>query len=84
MSYDNDPIRIEGLSPVEKWYMDVIWNIQSEEELNEFKDVLPSDQRAIVEKLQTLLFMEALDQDLVKKKEFPIVNDYLKRFHIPQ
>lgn len=80
MDFSEEPIRIEGLSLTEKWYLEIIWNIQTREELDEFVSHLEPDQRKIVKKLQTLLFMEVLDQDLEKKTSFPMVKDYLKRF----
>jgi hypothetical protein len=83
MDYEEDPIRIEGLSPIECWYLDLLWKIQTKEELDLFKSVLPIEELAIVEKLQMLLLMEVLEQSLSKKTEFKYANDYLKKFKKP-
>jgi hypothetical protein len=83
MDYEEDPIRIEGLSPIECWYLDLLWKIQTKEELDLFKSVLPIEELAIVEKLQMLLLMEVLEQSLSKKTEFKYANDYLTKFKKP-
>jgi len=83
MDYEEDPIRIEGLTPLECWYLDMLWRIQTQEELDFFKSFLSSEDLVIVEKLQMLLLMEVLEQRLSKKTEFKYTNDYLKRFMKP-
>jgi hypothetical protein len=83
MDYDEGSIRIEGLTPLECWYLDALWRIQTQEELYIFKSFLSSEELVIVEKLQMLLLMEVLEQSLSKKTEFKYANDYLKRFMKP-
>ena len=83
MDYDDGSIRIEGLTPLECWYLDILWRIQTQEELDVFKSFLSPEELAIVEKLQMLLLMEVLEQNLSKKTEFKYANDYLKRFMKP-
>ena len=83
MDYDEGSIRIEGLTPLECWYLDILWRIQTQEELDVFKSFLSPEELAIVEKLQMLLLMEVLEQNLSKKTEFKYANDYLKRFMKP-
>lgn len=83
MDFEEGPIRIEGLSIIECWYLDILWSIQTTEELNIFKDGLRPEELAIVEKLQMLLLMEVLEQSLSKKTEFKYANDYLKKFKKP-
>ena len=83
MDYDEGSIRIEGLTPLECWYLDILWRIQTQEELDIFKSFLSPEELAIVEKLQMLLLMEVLEQNLSKKTEFKYANDYLKRFMKP-
>jgi len=83
MDFEVGPIRIEGLSLIECWYLDILWNIQTTEDLEAFKSTLKPDELAIVEKLQMLLLMEVLEQSLSKKTEFNIAERYLKRFMKP-
>lgn len=83
MDYDEGSIRIEGLTPLECWYLDILWRIQTQEELDVFKSFLSPEELTIVEKLQMLLLMEVLEQNLSKKTEFKYANDYLKRFMKP-
>lgn len=83
MDFEEGPIRIEGLSIIECWFLDILWNIQTKEELDYFKATLMPDDLALVEKLQMLLLMEVLEQSLSKKTEFPIANKYLEKFMKP-
>ena len=83
MDFEEGPIRIEGLTLIECWYLDILWNIQSTEELEKFKSSLLPDELVLVEKLQMLLLMEVMEQSLSKKTEFNIANRYLKKFMKP-
>jgi hypothetical protein len=83
MDFEEGPIRIEGLSLIECWYLDILWNIQTQEDLDYFKAGLKPDELAVVEKLQMLLLMEVLEQDLSKKTEFAIAQRFLKKYMNP-
>jgi len=83
MDYDEGSIRIEGLTPLECWYLDILWRIQTQEELDVFKSFLSPEDLIVVEKLQMLLMMEVLEQSLYKKTEFKIAKNLLKRFMKP-
>jgi hypothetical protein len=83
MDFEEGPIRIEGLSLIECWYLDILWNIQTTEELEYFKSGLSEGELAIVEKLQMLLLMEVLEQSLSKKTEFNIAQRILQKYMKP-
>lgn len=83
MDYFNEPIRIEGLSELECIYLDIMWSLKSTEEYSAFKLLLTDEEKPMVKKLEDLLFMEILDQDLAKKSEFSIAKNYLKKFMKP-
>lgn len=73
-------IYISGLTQLEKWFLDIIWRIDSTKEFNDFKSSLHPDDLKIVEKLQYLLLIEYLDIELDKKDTFPYVEKLLKRY----
>lgn len=83
MDFEEGPIRIEGLTLIECWYLDILWNIQSTEELEAFKASLLPDELALVEKLQMLLLMEVMEESLSKKTEFSIAKRFLKKYMKP-
>jgi hypothetical protein len=83
MDFEESAIRIEGLSLIEWLYLDIIWHIQTTEELQEFKDSLNPEELSIVEKLQMLLMMEVLEQSLTKKTEFTFAQQFLKKYMKP-
>lgn len=83
MEFEEGSIRIEGLTLIECWYLDILWNIQSTEELEKFKSSLLPDELVLVEKLQMLLLMEVMEESLSKKTEFNIANRYLQKFKKP-
>ena len=83
MDFEEGPIRIEGLTIIECWYLDILWHIETTEELNVFKGVLLPEELAIVEKLQMLVLMEVLEQSLSKKTEFTIAQRFLQKYMKP-
>jgi hypothetical protein len=83
MDYEEGSIRIEGLTPIECWYLDILWRLQTLEELAIFKSLLSPEDLIVVEKLQMLLIMEVLEQSVSKETEFELVKQMLKRYMKP-
>jgi hypothetical protein len=62
---------IKGLTPNQVALLDEMWACDSYEEFTTFMECLDAEDRAEAERLQRLLLIEMLDEDLEQQKEYP-------------
>lgn len=77
---DGEPIRIEGVNIIEIFFLEILWSLDSTESLELWKSTLTSEQLLIVEKLQYMIYLAAIDQEVDKNDSFPVVKNILKNF----
>ena len=64
-------ISINGLTADQVALLDEMWACDTMEDFDEFLDTLEPSERAEAERLQRLLLVEALDEDMKAMCEFP-------------
>jgi hypothetical protein len=62
---------IKGLTANQVALLDEMWACDSFEEFETFMECLDAEDRAEAERLQRLLLVEMLDEDLEQQKEYP-------------
>ena len=59
-------MQIDGLTQEQKELLELIWSLESYEELLEFLDVLTPEDRRTAQTLIKLILLERIEDDLVK------------------
>lgn len=77
MDYNID---MSGLTPLEKWFLYLLLEIKTTEEMELLKSCLLPPDLQIVEKLQHLILIEYLDLELNKKNSFPYAKKLLEKY----
>lgn len=54
-------IEIQGLTPAEMVFCSILWEMQSQEDLNMFLSSLPNNERKLCESLMQLMTLAAMD-----------------------
>lgn len=64
-------MEINGLTEHQVALLDEMWACDTMEEFEEFLDTLDPEERAEAERLQRIVLLEALDEDMAQQNEFP-------------
>jgi hypothetical protein len=70
-------IEIKGLSDRQVSLLDEMWACNTYEDFEEFLETLESSDRAEAERLQRLVLVESLDEDMKSMCEFPAARNVL-------
>ena len=73
-------MEINGLTPHQVELLDAMWACESLEELEDFIKLLDPEDAAECERLQRMVLISALDEDLATQTEFPDAMRELSRF----
>jgi hypothetical protein len=71
---------INGLTPEEVQMLDMMWSIESVEEMEDWVASLNREERLLVYRLRMLLIAEIIDQDNVQ--DLSMAKNYLKKFQL--
>jgi hypothetical protein len=71
---------IKGLTPEEVQMLDMMWSIESVEDMEDWVASLNREERLLVYRLRMLLIAEIIDQDNVQ--DLSMAKNYLKKFQL--
>ncbi len=71
---------INGLTPEEVQMLDMMWSIESVEDMEDWVASLNREERLLVYRLRMLLIAEIIDQDNVQ--DLSMAKNYLKKFQL--
>ena len=71
---------INGLTPEEVQMLDMMWSIESVEDMEDWVASLNHEERLLVYRLRMLLIAEIIDQDNVQ--DLSMAKNYLKKFQL--
>ena len=80
MDENEREININGLTPEEVQMLDMMWSIESVEDMEDWVASLDRDERLLVYRLRMLLIAEMIDHDTVQ--DLSLVKNYLKKFQL--
>ena len=76
----NGSITIDGLTQEQVILLNVMWTIESEEELYTWKDKLSVRQSKMVDTLIALVVLEQLDADIIEEPDYSDASEILGKF----
>ena len=76
----NGSITIDGLTQEQVILLNVMWTIETEEELYTWKDKLSLRQSKMVEALMVLILLEQLDADMIEEPDYSDASKILGKF----
>jgi hypothetical protein len=71
---------INGLTSAEVKMLEIMWNIQSSDDMEDWLMSLSRKKRVIAHRLKMLLLIEMIDYDAIK--DLSIAKTYLKKFQL--
>ena len=77
-------MRIDGLSKFEVHLLDIIWSIDTAEELQLWMSTLPPNTYRVVESLIQLMVLATIDEQVDRMMSFPDAEDIVKRINPTQ
>ena len=80
MDKNEREININGLTPEEVQMLDMMWSIESVEDMEDWVASLTREERLMVYRLRMLLIAEIIDYDNVQ--DLSQARDYLKKFQL--
>ncbi len=80
MDENEREININGLTPEEVQMLDMMWSIESVEDMEDWVASLDRDERLLVYRLRMLLIAEMIDHDTVQ--DLSLAKNYLKKFQL--
>ena len=80
MDENEREININGLTPEEVQMLDMMWSIESVEDMEDWVASLTREERLMVYRLRMLLIAEIIDYDNVQ--DLSQARDYLKKFQL--
>ena len=80
MEDNSREININGLTPEEVQMLDMMWSIESVEDMEDWVASLTREERLMVYRLRMLLIAEIIDYDNVQ--DLSQARDYLKKFQL--
>jgi hypothetical protein len=80
MNDEDREYNIYGLTHEEVQMLDMMWSIESVEDMEDWVASLNRDERLMVYRLRMLLLVEMIDYDAVK--DLSVAREYLKKFQL--
>ena len=80
MEDNSREININGLTPEEVQMLDMMWSIESVEDMEDWVASLNREERLMVYRLRMLLIAEIIDYDNVQ--DLTVARNYLKKFQL--
>jgi hypothetical protein len=80
MHDDEREYNINGLTPEEVQMLDMMWSIESVQDMEDWVSSLNREERLLVYRLRMLLVAEIIDQDNVQ--DLSMAKNYLKKFQL--
>ena len=80
MNDEEREYNINGLTPEEVQMLDMMWSIESLEDMEDWVASLNRKERLLVYRLRMLLLAEIIDQDNVQ--DLSMAKNYLKKFQL--
>ncbi len=80
MNDEEREYNINGLTPEEVQMLDMMWSIESLEDMEDWVASLNREERLLVYRLRMLLLAEIIDQDNVQ--DLSMAKNYLKKFQL--
>ena len=80
MDKNEREININGLTHEEVQMLDMMWSIESVEDMEDWVASLNRDERLMVYRLRMLLIAEMIDYDAVQ--DLTLAKNYLKKFQL--
>jgi hypothetical protein len=80
MHDDEREYNINGLTPEEVQMLDMMWSIESVQDMEDWMANLNREERLLVCRLRMLLIAEIIDQDNVQ--DLSMAKNYLKKFQL--
>ena len=80
MDENEREININGLTPEEVQMLDMMWSIESVEDMEDWVASLNREERLMVYRLRLLLITEMIDYDAVQ--DLTLAKNYLKKFQL--
>ena len=80
MNDEDREYNINGLSAEEVQMLDMMWSIESVEDMEDWMASLNREERLMVYRLRMLLIAEIVDYDLVH--DLTVAREYLKKFQL--
>ena len=80
MNDDEREYNINGLTPEEVQMLDMMWSIESVEDMEDWVASLTREERLMVYRLRMLLLAELIDYDAVQ--DLSMAKNYLKKFQL--
>jgi hypothetical protein len=80
MNDEEREYNINGLTPEEVQMLDMMWSIESLEDMEDWIASLDREERLLVYRLRMLLLAEIIDQDNVQ--DLSMAKNYLKKFQL--
>ncbi len=80
MNDEEREYNINGLTPEEVQMLDMMWSIESLEDMEDWIASLNREERLLVYRLRMLLLAEIIDQDNVQ--DLSMAKNYLKKFQL--
>lgn len=80
MDKNEREININGLTPEEVQMLEMMWNIDSVEDMEDWVASLNREERLMVYRLRLLLITEMIDYDAVQ--DLTLAKNYLKKFQL--
>ena len=80
MNDEEREYNINGLTPEEVQMLDMMWSIESVEDMEDWVASLNREERLLVYRLRMLLLAEIIDQDNVQ--DLSMAKNYLKKFQL--
>lgn len=78
---DNErEINIDGLSPEEIQMLDMMWSIETPEDMEDWLSSLNRQEKLLAYSLRMMLIAEMIDYDLVQ--DLTLARNYLKKFQL--
>lgn len=78
MEDNSREININGLTPEEVQMLDIMWSIESQEDMQDWVDSLTREERLMVHRLRNLLIAEIIDYDNVQ--DLSLAREVLKKY----
>lgn len=80
MNDEDREYNINGLTKEEVQMLEMMWSIESVEDMEDWVASLTRDERLMVYRLRMLLIVEMIDYDAVK--DLSVAREYLKKFQL--
>jgi hypothetical protein len=80
MHDDEREYNINGLTPEEVQMLDMMWSIESVQDMEDWLMSLTREERLMAYRLRMLLIAELIDEDAVQ--DLSIAKNYLKKFQL--